>query len=164
MKVSGQNSSSFIIPKRSSKDGLTSFIAAFVARLNEGSTVKEIKKDLRKGVYHSSDSSAASIIKCRHGTKDGCCVFDATDEAKFLPPIITGTAPSHLCRCCEASTNSNISLLPSIACSALEESTTQTAQDQAHEKSAALVSGKLKTIYKLSSIQIRVSFDAIVAW
>jgi len=113
-----------------------------VARLNSGSSADAIKRSLCKNVYSSSDSTSATVIKCRFAAKEGSCFFDATNEAKFLPPKIkpiqAAAMPSDIiCHCCRATADSANYSATSTASSAAEEPATQDARVETREELTA---------------------------
>jgi hypothetical protein len=140
------------IPKGSSQPGLTSFIAAFMARLREGASTNQIKRDLRKEIYSSSDFTAATVIKCKHIEKEGCCVFDVTDKAKFLPQQIKYEKSSSepiKCHCCAAPPISTELPKSSMAGDALEEPSQQStprvqSREEAREELSGLFDGEFE--------------------
>ena len=130
--------------------GLSSFIAAFVLRRAAGSSINQIKKDLRKNVYTRSLTAAAAVFKCQHAEREECCVFDATKESIFRTSNLpTDRAVSEVtCRCCKGRTSflaDSSESNPSIAGAALEEPLSETAREKSREKISSPFIGELNT-------------------
>jgi hypothetical protein len=80
---------------------LSSFIAAFVQRLDSGSSLPDVKRALRKSknYYSSGSADAALIVKCRRAPAEQPCVFDAFDSSAFSSSLLVSDGAT-TCHCC----------------------------------------------------------------
>ena len=103
-RSNSRNSPSFI---KSTNSQFISFISAFVSRLDGGSSLEQIQRELSSKNYSSSSSSeTALIVKCRRAGAEECCVFDPDDKTKFVSsPRKADPVVSACCHCCSTSTN-----------------------------------------------------------
>ena len=96
----------------------TSFIAAFIQRSDDGSSLSSIKRALRNDIIPASGPAPALTFKCRRESSEVPCVFAAHDDMQFSASV-TGTpttdcctsassqVPAKLCQSCSTSSSAS---------------------------------------------------------
>lgn len=107
---------------QSSSSSFSSFVAAFVQRLNAGASVSDVQRALNnskkyyKNHYSSCSSSAESalIVKCRHASAEHPSEFDAIDTSLFChSPLSEQGVAAHCCSSCTPISAGDVNVSPS---------------------------------------------------